>query len=100
MRVYPGSHSLHPPHPAAALAADWDTLWLFLLPRNDGLVWRLNASLQTVGWELTTATWGGYGRKVRQGGGYLDGTGGSSGSEAIRFPLLPSHNSLPSPTIT
>ena len=75
MRVYPGSHSLHPPHPAAALAADWDTLWLFLLPRNDGLVWRLNASLQTVGWELTTATWGGYGRKVG---------GGEDGSSRLR----------------
>lgn len=48
----------------AGLVADWDSLWLFMPPDEGGLVWRMNGSQLATGWELTAATWGGFGRKV------------------------------------
>ena len=57
------------PSLAAALETDWDSMWLFMKPEDDGVVWRMRASDVASGWQLSTATWGGYGRKVRGGEG-------------------------------
>ena len=67
--VYPG-----------ALATDWDALWLWMEYGNR--VWRLAAGEITTGWNLTTARWGGYGRKV-----LVNGTAGL----LVLLRHLPSH---------
>lgn len=61
--VYPGS-----------LATDWDSLWLWMDSSDDGYVYRLNQSTYATGWEMTTADWGGFGRKV-----FIKGTVTGSG---------------------
>lgn len=96
-----------------AFVADWDHIYLYEKPENDGVVWSLSgAQLTTTGWELTTGTWGGYGRKVfikgaLQGTGcwfstdYLAsdtcGEGGGAGGRSPARPSTPPPLSPPSP---
>ena len=47
-----------------SMAADWSTLWYWLEPDEDGMVWGLNSAQLSTGWSLSPYVWGGYGRKV------------------------------------
>ena len=47
-----------------AIATDWDNLWMWLEPDDDGILWRLGSdNYGTTGWEQSSARWGGFGRK-------------------------------------
>ena len=64
----PCTGTLLHPRPPAALATDWDSVFLFMTPQWGGRVWEVEGDEMTTGWDLTRGEWGGYGRKVRGGG--------------------------------
>jgi len=49
---YPGS-----------IGRDWNALYFFLEPDEDGMIWKLDASTVSTGWSLAPGTYGGLGRK-------------------------------------
>jgi hypothetical protein len=58
-----------------AMATDWDNMWLWLEPDDDGMLWRLGSdNYATTGWELSSSNWGGFGRKV-----FIKGTNPGTG---------------------
>ena len=46
------------------LVADWSSLYYWLEPDEDGMVWSLNTGNIATGWTRTSYNWGGFGRKV------------------------------------
>jgi len=47
-----------------AIATDWENMWMWLEPDDDGYLWRLGSdNYATTGWELSSSPWGGFGRK-------------------------------------